>query len=82
MGPGEIGTFFTKYCEKLKLTLKHPIKKALKELAIAIKEEITRCKPARGIQHPFLSHLYTNLLSCIVTPVERAFIHWDLNSDG
>ena len=83
MGAGEIEAFFTKYCKKLKLTLKQPILKRLQELANAIEEEIQRCKSLSGEYNiRFLSHLYTNVLACIVTPVEKEFTHRDLKSEG
>ena len=83
MGASEIDGFFEEYCKKLKTTHRDPIMKRLQELANSIEQEIGRRKSQSGNYNiRFLSHLYTNVLACIVSPTEKEFTHGQLKTEG
>ena len=82
MGRGETSGFFKKYCEDMKLTLKDPILQRLKALENAMAEELELGKGQKGRNLRFISNLYTNVLSCIVSLGRKGITYNQLNSEG
>ena len=84
MGSAHTSAFFEKYCSELKLTLNYPIMKRLQELSNTIEKEIRRIKGKNehNTHTRFQSHVYTNLLSCVVSLGRKDFTHEQLRSEG
>ena len=82
MGSGETSAFFKKYCDNMKLTLRDPILQRLKALGNAMVEELEVGKGQKGRNLRFISNLYTNLLSCIVSIGRKGTSYDELSSEG
>ena len=82
MGAGETSAFFEKYCDDVKLTLKDPILLRLKALGNAMAEVLEREKGQKGRNLRFISNLYTNVVSCIVSLGRKGTTLNELKSEG
>ena len=82
MGAGETSAFFEKYCDDVKLTLKDPILLRLKALGNAMAEVLEREKGQKGRNLRFISNLYSNLLSCIVSLGRKGTTFDELKTEG
>ena len=66
----------------MNLTLRDPILQRLKALGNAMVEELEVGKGQKGRNLRFISNLYTNLLSCIVSIGRKGTSYDELSSEG